>query len=59
MKMAVAAPARLILEIDVGERLPVGVADDETGVRLFAIQGGGKRRGMRTRRAECSYRSRS
>jgi hypothetical protein len=25
-------PARLILEIDVGERLPVGVADDEAGV---------------------------
>jgi len=27
------APSRLILEIDVGERLPVGVADDEAGVR--------------------------
>jgi hypothetical protein len=26
---------RLLLEIHVGERLPVGVADDETGVRLF------------------------
>ena len=26
---------RLLLEIEVGERLPVGVADDEAGVRLF------------------------
>jgi hypothetical protein len=25
------SPSRLILEIDVGERLPVGVADDEAG----------------------------
>ena len=59
MKMAVAAPARLILEIDVGERLAAGVADDEQASVSSAIQGGGKRRGMRTRRAECSYRSRS
>ena len=29
------APAGLLLEIDVGERLPVGVADDEAGVRLL------------------------
>ena len=28
-------PPRLILEIDVRERPPVGVADDEAGVRLF------------------------
>ena len=26
--------ARLLLEIDVGERLPVGVAKDEAGVRF-------------------------
>jgi hypothetical protein len=26
------APSRLILEIDIGQRLPVGVADDEAGV---------------------------
>jgi hypothetical protein len=28
-------PSRLVLEIDVGERLPVGVADDEAGVGLI------------------------
>jgi hypothetical protein len=28
------APSRLLLEIDVSERLSVGVADDETGVRF-------------------------
>ena len=35
------ACSRLLIEIDVGERLPVGVADDEAGVRLF---GGPRRR---------------
>ena len=29
------APAGLLLEIDVGERVPVVVPDDEAGVRLF------------------------
>jgi hypothetical protein len=28
-------PSRLVLEIDVGERLPIGVADDEAGVGLL------------------------
>jgi hypothetical protein len=37
--------AWLLLEIDVGERLPAGVADDETGVRLLDGPGRGKRRG--------------
>jgi len=37
------APSRFLLEIDVGERLPVGVADDEAGVRSSTDQGGGKR----------------
>jgi hypothetical protein len=39
------APPRLVLEIDVGERLPVVVADDEAGVRPL---GGpvGPRRGL-------------
>jgi hypothetical protein len=32
--LAPGASSRLILEIDVRERLPVGVADDEAGVRL-------------------------
>jgi hypothetical protein len=42
------APSRLLLAIDVGERLPVVVPDDEAGVRLLDDQGGGKRRdGMR------------
>ena len=34
-------PSRLLLEIDVGERLPVGVADDEAGVGL--LDGPGRR----------------
>jgi hypothetical protein len=34
-------PFRLLLEIDVGERLPVGVADDEAGVGL--LDGPGRR----------------
>jgi hypothetical protein len=34
-------PCRLLLEIDVGERLPVGVADDEAGVGL--LDGPGRR----------------
>ena len=38
------APSRLVLEIDVGERLPVGVADDEAGVGFVGGPGGGKRR---------------
>ena len=29
------APSRLLLEIDVGERLPVAVADDEAGVGVL------------------------
>jgi hypothetical protein len=37
-------PSRLLLAIDVSERLPVGVADDKAGVGFHtAIQGGGKR----------------
>ena len=35
------SPSRLILEIDVGERLPVSVADDKAGIGLF---GGPRRR---------------
>src|SRR4029077_2921287 len=35
------ASARLLLEIDVGNRLPVGVADDEAGVGL--LDGPGRR----------------
>ena len=35
------APAPLLLEIDVGERLPVGVADDEAGVGF--LDGPGRR----------------
>jgi hypothetical protein len=39
------AASGLFLEIDVGERLPVGVADDKAGIRLFDLgYGGGKRR---------------
>jgi hypothetical protein len=34
-------PARLLLEVHVGARLPVGVADDEAGVRL--LDGPGRR----------------
>ena len=30
---------RLVLEIDVGERLPIGVADDEAGVGLLGGPG--------------------
>ena len=37
------APPRLLLEIDVGERLPVVIADDEAGLLLLEDQGGGKR----------------
>ena len=32
---------RLLLEIDVGERLPVGVADDEAGVRFSTARAAG------------------
>ena len=35
------APSRLILEIDIGQRLPVVVADDEAGVR--PLDGPGRR----------------
>jgi hypothetical protein len=38
------APSRLPLEVDVGERLPVGVADDEAGLLLVDRSGRGKRR---------------
>jgi len=38
------APSRLLLEIDVGKRLPVLVADGEAGVSFSAVQSGGKRR---------------
>ena len=45
----------LLLEIDVGERLPVVVADDEAGVRfLDGPKGGGKRRLDFTRRLDGS-----
>jgi hypothetical protein len=36
------APPLLLLEVDVGERLPVGVADDEAGVGL--LDGSGRRK---------------
>jgi hypothetical protein len=39
------SPSRLILEIDVRERLPVGVADDEAGVGL--LDGPGRREAAR------------
>jgi len=43
------APPRLLLEIDIGERLPVGVADDEAGiVNLVERPRCGKRRGGET-----------
>ena len=32
------SPARLILEIDVSERVPVGVADDEAALAVFWCQ---------------------
>ena len=35
------APPRLVLEIDVGQRLPVGVTDDEAGLGL--LDGPGRR----------------
>jgi hypothetical protein len=38
------APPRLVLEIDVSERLPVGVADDEAGVRFLGEPGEAARR---------------
>jgi hypothetical protein len=34
-KLGRRVPSRLIFEIDVGERLHLGVADAEAGVRLF------------------------
>ena len=37
------APSRLILEIDIGQRLTAGVADDEAGVGL--LDGLGRRGG--------------
>jgi hypothetical protein len=40
--------SRLLLEIDVGERLPVGVADDEAGVGFLDGPGGRKARGVRS-----------
>jgi hypothetical protein len=40
-------PSRLLLEIDVGERLPVVIADDEVQASVSsAVQGGGKRRAV-------------
>ena len=39
------APARLLLEIDVGERLPVAIANDEAGVGL--LDGPGRREAAR------------
>ena len=45
---AVFCPARL--EIDVGRRRPVGVADDEAGARLLDAPGRRKRRGALTHR---------
>ena len=42
-QMSRRAPSRLLLEVDVGERLPVGVADDEArpvqpDVPIFGIR---------------------
>ena len=34
-RLAARRRPRLVLEIDVGERLPVVIADDEAGVRLL------------------------
>ena len=42
------AASRLILEIDVGERLPIGIADDEAGVGLLG--GPGRREAARRHR---------
>src|SRR5690349_9765120 len=61
------AASRLILEVDVGERLPVGVADNETppiqlGVGFTAgrfsspIQGGGKLCGLHRIKHQIEYR---
>jgi len=33
------SPSRLVLEIDIGERLAVGVADDEAGIAAFTAPG--------------------
>jgi hypothetical protein len=38
------SPARLILEIDIGERVSAMVTDDEGGELFLNDQGGGKRR---------------
>ena len=40
-------PSRLLFEIDVGERLPVGVADDEAGVGFLDGPGRLGMRGLR------------
>jgi hypothetical protein len=39
------ATVRLLLEVNVGQRLTVGAADYEAGVGLVAVHGGGNRRG--------------
>jgi hypothetical protein len=40
----VGAAAGFVLEMGVRDRKAVGVADDEAGVGLSAVHGGGKRR---------------
>ena len=46
------APARLLLEIDIGQRLAVVVPDDVAGAVISStVHGDGKRRGVFTRRA--------
>jgi len=53
------ATARLLLEVPVGERLPVSVADDETGVRLFGDPSAGRPRQVRRTERPGSFKTRS
>ena len=45
------SPSGSLLEVDVGEHLPVGVADDEAGVGL--LDGQGRREAVRARTLIC------
>ena len=45
------APSRLVLEIDIGQRLPAGVADGETGVGF--LDGPGRREAACGRHRRC------
>ncbi len=52
--LRVTLPSRLVLEIDVGERVPVGVADDEAvlaELHVQVIDGPGRREAARFHRS--------